>query len=235
MKIIHVTDAVEGGQVAFEQLKEEMQQGIITLGLATGSTPETLYQAMVNSSLDFSQMVSINLDEYVGLAAENEQSYHYFMQQKLFAAKPFQKNFIPNGQASDLAAECQRYNEIIANHSIDWQILGIGRNGHIGFNEPGTSFTSETQIVTLTPSTIAANQRYFDHIEEVPTQAISMGIASIMKSKKIVLLAFGEEKAAAIQAMIEGPVTEAVPASCLQNHPNVLVIVDQAAASQLTH
>lgn len=234
MKIIHVLDAIEGGQVAFKRLKEEMQQGITTLGLATGSTPETLYQAMVNSSLDFSQMVSINLDEYVGLADENQQSYHYFMQQKLFAAKPFQTTFIPNGQASDLAAECQRYNKIIEKHPIDWQILGIGRNGHIGFNEPGTSFASETQIVTLTPSTIAANQRYFDHVEEVPTQAISMGIASIMKSKKIVLLAFGEEKAAAIQAMIEGPITESVPASCLQSHPDVVVIVDQAAASQLT-
>ena len=135
--------------------------------------------------------------------------------------------------AKDLEAECARYDEVIATHPIDFQVLGIGENGHIGFNEPGTSFDVTTHVVDLTPSTISANQRYFASREEVPTQAISMGIKSIMQSKQIVLLAFGEKKADAIQKMVEGPVTPDVPASVLQNHPNVTVIVDQAAASKL--
>ncbi len=234
MKVIQVKHAQEGGKQAFAQLKEAMDKGITTLGLATGSTPVTLYQEMVTSALDFSHLTSINLDEYVGLSGENPQSYRYFMNEHVFNKKPFKETFVPNGQAKDLDEECARYNDIIAQHPIDLQVLGIGRNGHIGFNEPGTSFDVQTHVVALTDSTIEANKRYFDSIEEVPTHALSMGIASILKSKQIILMAFGKEKAAAVAKMIEGPVTEQLPASVLQMHPNVIVIVDEQAASELT-
>jgi len=234
MKVIQVKHAQEGGKQAFAQLKEAMDKGITTLGLATGSTPVTLYQEVVTSALDFSHLTSINLDEYVGLSGENPQSYRYFMNEHVFNKKPFKETFVPNGQAKDLDEECARYNDIIAQHPIDLQVLGIGRNGHIGFNEPGTSFDVQTHVVALTDSTIEANKRYFDSIEEVPTHALSMGIASILKSKQIILMAFGKEKAAAVAKMIEGPVTEQLPASVLQMHPNVIVIVDEQAASELT-
>lgn len=234
MKVIQVKHAQEGGKQAFAQLKEAMDKGITTLGLATGSTPVTLYQEMVTSALDFSHLTSVNLDEYVGLSGENPQSYRYFMNEHVFNKKPFKETFVPNGQAKDLDEECARYNDIIAQHPIDLQVLGIGRNGHIGFNEPGTSFDVQTHVVALTDSTIEANKRYFDSIEEVPTHALSMGIASILKSKQIILMAFGKEKAAAVAKMIEGPVTEQLPASVLQTHPNVIVIVDEQAASELT-
>lgn len=234
MKVIQVKHAQEGGKQAFAQLKEVMDKGITTLGLATGNTPVTLYQEMVTSALDFSHLTSVNLDEYVGLSDENPQSYRYFMNEHLFNKKPFKETFVPNGQAKDLDEECARYNDIIAQHPIDLQVLGIGRNGHIGFNEPGTSFDVQTHVVALTDSTIEANKRYFDSIEEVPTHALSMGIASILKSKQIILMAFGKEKAAAVAKMIEGPVTEQLPASVLQTHPNVIVIVDEQAASELT-
>lgn len=234
MKLIQVNNAVEGGKKAFELVKEAMENGLETMGLATGSTPETLYQEMVSSDLDFSKLSSVNLDEYVGLSATDPQSYHMYMHEHLFAQKPFKESYIPNGKAIDLSAECQRYEEILMAHPVDLQILGIGRNGHIGFNEPGTAFDTPTHVVELTQSTIQANQRYFDKVEDVPTQAISMGIQSIMKSKMIILLAFGTAKAEAIKGMIEGPITEALPASVLQNHPNVVIIADLEATCELS-
>lgn len=233
MKIIRVQNQIEGGQVAFSLLKDEMAKGAKTLGLATGSTPLAFYDEIRKSDLDFSDMTSVNLDEYVGLAADNDQSYHYFMQENLFRAKSFKESFLPNGLASDLQEETRRYDQVIAEHPIDFQILGIGHNGHIGFNEPGTSFDVTTHVVNLTEDTIKANSRFFDSIDDVPKQAISMGIQSIMQSKMIVLMAYGQGKAAAIKQMIEGPVTEDLPASVLQKHPNVVVIVDEAAASAL--
>lgn len=233
MKIIKVEDSLEGGKVAFDLLFEKLAAGAKNLGLATGSTPITLYQEIVKSDLDFSDMISINLDEYVGLPVDNDQSYDYFMREHLFNAKPFNQNFLPNGLAEDLDAEVKRYDAVIENHPIDVQVLGIGRNGHIGFNEPGTSFDITTHVVDLAQDTIEANSRFFDSIEDVPKQAISMGIASIMKSKTILLLAFGEGKADALAQMVNGPVTENLPASILQNHPDVIVIADQAAASKL--
>ena len=175
-------------------------------------------------------MTSVNLDEYVGLAADNDQSYHYFMQENLFRAKSFKESFLPNGLASDLQEETRRYDQVIAEHPIDFQILGIGHNGHIGFNEPGTSFDLTTHKVELVPSTIEANKRFFDNAEDVPRLAYSMGIKSIMKSEKIILMAYGETKAEAIKKAVEGPVTEEVPASILQNHKNVIMIVDEAVA-----
>ena len=233
MKIIRVQNQIEGGQVAFSLLKDEMAKGAKTLGLATGSTPLAFYDEIRKSDLDFSDRTSVNLDEYVGLAADNDQSYHYFMQENLFRAKSFKESFLPNGLASDLQEETRRYDQVIAEHPIDFQILGIGHNGHIGFNEPGTSFDVTTHVVNLTEDTIKANSRFFDSIDDVPKQAISMGIQSIMQSKMIVLMAYGQGKADAIKQMIEGPVTEDLPASVLQKHPNVVVIVDEAAASAL--
>src|SRR5699024_8099581 len=233
MKIIRVQNQIEGGQVAFSLLKDEMAKGAKTLGLATGSTPLAFYDEIRKSDLDFSDMTSVNLDEYVSLAADNDHSYHYFMQENYFRAKSFKESFLPNGLASDLQEETRRYDQVIAEHPIDFQILGIGHNGHIGFNEPGTSFDVTTHVVNLTVDTIKANSRFFDSIDDVPKQAISMGIQSIMQSKMIVLMAYGQGKADAIKQMIEGPVTEDLPASVLQKHPNVVVIVDEAAASAL--
>ncbi len=233
MDVIRVKNADEGGKKAFEIIKDGIANGADTFGLATGSTPETMYSYMIESDMDFSDKVSVNLDEYVGLDGNNEQSYRYFMDQHLFNHKPFKKTYVPNGKAQDLDAECQRYDDIIAVNPIDIQVLGIGQNGHIGFNEPGTSFEATTHVVELTESTVNANKRYFDKVEDVPTRALTMGIQSIMKSKKIILMAFGEAKAEAIKGMIDGKVTEDLPASVLQKHDDVVVIIDKDAASKL--
>lgn len=233
MDVIRVKNADEGGKKAFEIIKDGIANGADTFGLATGSTPETMYSYMIESDMDFSDKVSVNLDEYVGLDGNNEQSYRFFMDQHLFNHKPFKKTYVPNGKAQDLDAECQRYDDIIAANPIDIQVLGIGQNGHIGFNEPGTSFEATTHVVELTESTVNANKRYFDKVEDVPTRALTMGIQSIMKSKKIILMAFGEAKAEAIKGMIDGKVTEDLPASVLQKHDDVVVIIDEDAASKL--
>lgn len=234
MDIVVVKDQIEGGKKAFDIIKEGMDAGKVkVLGLATGSTPITLYEELVKSDLDFSDVSSVNLDEYVGLSADNDQSYDYFMHEHLFDKKPFKANYLPNGLAEDIEAECKRYDEVLEKNPIDIQILGIGENAHIGFNEPGASFDATTQKVALTESTIEANSRNFAKKEDVPTFAISMGIKSIMAAKKIVLLAYGEKKAQAILDTVEGPVTEDVPASVLQNHPDVTLILDEAAAAKL--
>ncbi|MGJ0716792.1 glucosamine-6-phosphate deaminase [Enterococcus faecalis] len=233
MQIIRVANAEEGGKKAFELIKEGMNNGEKVLGLATGSTPETLYKEMTASDIDFTEMTSVNLDEYVGLGGEDEQSYRYFMNKHLFDKKPFKETFVPNGKAEDLDAASAEYEKIIDAHPVDIQILGIGQNGHIGFNEPGTPLDSLTHVVELTESTINANKRYFDKVEDVPTRAVSMGIGSIMKGKKMILMAYGEAKAEAIKGMIDGPVTTDMPASALQNHQDVVVIIDDAAASKL--
>jgi glucosamine-6-phosphate deaminase len=233
MNVIRVKNADEGGKKAFEIIKEGIEKGATTFGLATGSTPEAMYRYIVASDLDFSDKTSINLDEYVGLSGDNEQSYRYFMNKHLFNEKPFKDTFVPNGKAEDLEAECKRYDEVIATHPIDIQVLGIGQNGHIGFNEPGTPFDVTTQVVELTESTINANKRYFEKVEDVPTHALSMGIGSIMKSKKIILMAFGATKAEAIKGMLDGEITTDLPASVLQNHQDVVVIIDEEAASKL--
>ncbi|MDK8541512.1 MAG: glucosamine-6-phosphate deaminase, partial [Enterococcus faecalis] len=217
MQIIRVANAEEGGKKAFELIKEGMNNGAKVLGLATGSTPETLYKEMTASDVDFTEMTSVNLDEYVGLGGEDEQSYRYFMNKHLFDKKPFKETFVPNGKAEDLDAASAEYEKIIDAHPVDIQILGIGQNGHIGFNEPGTPLDSLTHVVELTESTINANKRYFDKVEDVPTRAVSMGIGSIMKGKKMILMAYGEAKAEAIKGMIDEPVTTDMPASALQN------------------
>ena len=233
MEIIRVKNAEEGGKKAFEIIKKGMENGAKVLGLATGSTPITLYKEMTSSDLDFSDMTSVNLDEYVGLGGSDDQSYRHFMNSQLFDKKPFKESYVPDGKAADLEAACQEYDEILEQHPIDIQILGIGQNGHIGFNEPGAPFDGTTSVVDLTESTINANKRFFEKAEDVPTKAVSMGIGSILKGKVIVLLAYGENKADAIKGMIQGPMTTDLPASALQEHDNVIVIIDDAARSKL--
>ncbi|WP_204121016.1 MULTISPECIES: glucosamine-6-phosphate deaminase [Levilactobacillus] len=233
MKVQIVSDKQAGGQAGFRVFEEALQNGAKVLGLATGSTPVTIYEQLAASDLDFSQLTSVNLDEYVGLNADHPQSYHYFMQEHLFNAKPFAHSYVPDGADLDAAKATSEYDQIIAENPIDLQLLGLGKNGHIGFNEPGTDPDSTTHKVTLTDSTIDANARFFDNADEVPRYAYSMGIGSILKAKQILIVAYGEAKAAAVAAMIQGPVTPDVPASYLQTHPNVTVILDEAAASQL--
>ncbi|MBN6049804.1 glucosamine-6-phosphate deaminase [Lactobacillus helveticus] len=233
MKVIVTENKIQCGAKAFEIFKNEIKNGAKVLGLATGSTPETLYQNFINSDLNCSNLISINLDEYVGLTPDNPQSYHYFMRKHLFDKMPFKKSYVPDGMTKDVAATCKEYDQIIKDNPIDVQLLGIGRNGHIAFNEPGTPFDIGTHEVKLTENTIKANSRFFDNEDEVPKSAICMGTANIMDAKKVVLMAFGEKKAQAIKEMIEGPVTEQVPASILQKHPDVTVIIDKAAAQEL--
>lgn len=233
MNIIKVKNHAEGAKKAFDIYQTALSSGAKVLGLATGSTPIALYKKFTDSQLDFSNITSINLDEYLGLDGNNDQSYRYFMNQHLFNKKPFKKSYVPNGVSEEHDVAAVQYDKIISEHPIDLQLLGIGLNGHIGFNEPGTAFDSTTHIVDLTQSTIDANARFFDNAKDVPTQAISMGIASVMSAKAILLMAYGSDKADAIAAMVNGSVTEAVPASILQNHKNVTIIIDEAAATKL--
>ncbi|WP_148880303.1 glucosamine-6-phosphate deaminase [Streptococcus sp. Marseille-P7376] len=233
MKVIRVENQVEGAKVALALLKEKLAQGAKTLGLATGSSPIEFYKQIVASDLDFSELTSVNLDEYAGLSEDNPQSYRYFMNEQLFHKKPFKESFLPNGVAEDAEVEVERYNQVLANHPVDLQILGIGINGHIGFNEPGTSFDSTVHIVDLEQSTIEANARFFDKIEDVPTQAFSMGIRNILDAKSIILFAYGASKAQAIAGTVQGEVTESLPASALQRHEDVVIIADKEALSLL--
>ncbi|WP_091529651.1 glucosamine-6-phosphate deaminase [Alkalibacterium subtropicum] len=232
MRIEVVKNKKEGGKVAYRLIKEALEEDAEVFGLATGSTPETLYKELRESDLDFSDKIAVNLDEYIGLASDHPQSYHSFMQEHLFDSKPFKATYIPDGTAKE-EVEVERYDKILEEHPIDVQILGIGTNAHIGFNEPGTPFGTKTHKVKLTEDTIQANKRNFDSEDEVPGHAYSMGIASIMAAKKIILMAYGENKAEAIDKAVNGPVTEDVPASILQNHPDVVIVVDEEAASRL--
>lgn len=210
------------------------------LGLATGATPVGTYRELVRiydeGDISFSEVVTFNLDEYYGLDKENNQSYYYFMMEHLFKHVNIKhKNIhIPDGRAKDIQEECIHYESKIAKAGgIDLQLLGIGRNGHIGFNEPDVKFEAETHLVTLDENTIEANSRFFTSLEEVPKQAISMGIKTIMHSRKILLLASGEEKAEIIFNMIYGKITPELPASVLQLHPDVIILLDEEAASML--
>ncbi|QIK69762.1 glucosamine-6-phosphate deaminase [Erysipelothrix sp. HDW6C] len=236
MKLFVVKDNQEGAELGYNIIREELENGRLNVfGLATGSTPISLYDRITASDLDFTNVVSINLDEYIGIGADHDQSYHYFMNEHFFSKKPFKANYLPNGLETDAAKECARYNAIIAENPIDVQILGIGENGHIGFNEPGASFDSLTEKVSLTESTIEANARNFASIDDVPRYAYSMGIKSIMSAKKIILFAYGEKKADAIHAMLEVAPSTDCPASALQNHADVIVIADEKAAAKLTN
>ena len=210
------------------------------LGLATGSSPVGTYKQLIEwyekGDLDFSQVTSINLDEYKGLSPENDQSYRYFMNTNLFNHVNIDKTktFVPDGLEPDSKKACDDYNQIIQKQGpIDLQLLGLGHNGHIGFNEPGESFEKTTHCVELTQSTIDANSRLFHEGEKVPEKAFSMGIKSIMQSKRILLIANGEKKAQIVKDAFFGPVTPKIPASILQLHNNLTVIVDKDAAKYL--
>lgn len=210
------------------------------LGLATGSTPEGLYEYIINQykaeKVSFEHVVTFNLDEYVGLEKEDINSYNYYMNEKLFKhiGIPAHQTYLPNGNALDLNEEAINYEKRIKQAgNIDLQILGLGLNGHIGFNEPGTPFTSRTHIVQLDESTRQANARFFISLDEVPTQAITMGIETIMESEQIVLLVSGEGKAGALKRVVNGEVSEEFPASILQRHNNVIIIADEAACKLL--
>lgn len=201
------------------------------LGLATGSTPIGTYKQLIDwfekGDIDFSLARSVNLDEYVGINSDNEQSYRYFMDKHLFSHINIKKEntYVPNGKAVDLQEECKVYDALIQKvGGIDMQLLGIGHNGHIGFNEPDQAFEKTTHIVELGETTINANARFFDSIEEVPRKAITMGIKSIMQAQKILLIANGKDKEEIINKALNGPVTPAIPASILQLHPDLTVI-----------
>ena len=211
-----------------------------TLGLATGSSPIGCYEELIQKHLigeiSFADIKTINLDEYRGIDKKHNQSYYFFMHDKLFNhvdIKPENVNF-PNGMAQDGFSECLRYNEKIKEIGpIDIQLLGIGENGHIGFNEPGNQIEKETHIVTLAPSTINANARFFNDINEVPKEAFTVGIKTILEAKKIILIATGEKKAKIIRDALYGPVTTEVPASFLQLHNDVTIVLDSAAFSEI--
>jgi len=210
------------------------------LGLATGSTPVKTYDDIIKryqkDEVDFEKTVTFNLDEYIGVGKKDPQSYRYFMDQHFFNHVNIKEEniYIPNGLAKNVDEACRRYETTIKKHGgIDLQLLGIGRNGHIGFNEPNVKFEARTHKVALDEDTIQANARFFDTIEDVPIEAISMGIKTIMMSKRVLLLASGKNKAEAIKGLVKGPITPKLPASILQLHQDVTLIIDQAAASLL--
>lgn len=209
------------------------------LGLATGSTPIGTYDQLVEwynkGDIDFSEVTTVNLDEYKGLERTNDQSYYYFMHKHLFDRVNIrqERTFIPNGMNMNAEEECARYQKLIDDlGGIDLQLLGLGHNGHIGFNEPGEALEKDVHCVDLTENTIEANRRFFDSIDDVPHQAYTMGIKSIMHAKKILVVVSGEDKADILKESFFGKVTSKVPASILQLHPHVTLVADEAALSK---
>ena len=242
MRIIATKDYTELSRAAASLIAAQVvAKPDSVLGLATGSSPIGAYQKLIEwykaGALDFSACSSLNLDEYVGLTKDNDQSYAYFMRTNLFDhinIKPENLN-IPDGMNPDAAGECARYDAVIEKFGgADLQLLGIGRNGHIGFNEPDDHFVKETHVVDLAESTIDANSRFFATRDDVPKQAISMGIGAIMGAKKVLLVASGEEKADAVYHSVCGSITPKCPGSILQLHKNVVLVADEAALSKLT-
>jgi len=241
MKIYIAKTQKEFGELAFKEIKKVLDSNpACTLGLATGSTPIPLYDEMAKdhqeNNTSYKKVKTFNLDEYVGLPKEHKESYISFMTRNLFSKVDIDMNNvnIPNGRATDIDEECKRYSALLAKASIDIQVLGIGGNGHIAFNEPNTPFDSLTHQVFLTEKTINDNARFFNSVDEVPTSALTMGIGEIVKAKRILMLATGANKAEAVYKMIKGEVNPSCPASILQNHPDVTVILDEAAAKMLS-
>lgn len=238
-KIIVVENYDEVSREAFKVIKEVIGESETpVLGLATGSSPIGLYKKMQSdhkTGTSYKDVITFNLDEYIGLPKNHEQTYYTFMHENLFDGLdiPEENIHIPVGDSDDVPAECIKYEEAMKNHQIDVQVLGIGGNGHIGFNEPGTSFESVTHIVELKEKTREDNARFFETLADVPTKAITMGISTIMKSKKILMVATGEGKANAIYDMLKGPISTDCPASILQKHNDVVLVLDKAAASKL--
>lgn len=227
MKIITVDKQEQAAQKVLEIMKEQLETGKLdVLGLATGSTMIPIYKEWVESDLSFENVTTFNLDEYVGLDSENKNSYSFFMDKHLFEKKKFKKTYLPNGVAEDLEAECASYEELLRQHPLDVQFLGIGVNGHIAFNEPGTSFDSVTHLAYLTESTLGSNGQFFGNDEKIPTTALTMGISSVLAAKKIILLVFGEHKRFAIEKLLEGKATTEYPVTALIKHSDVTVITD---------
>ncbi len=241
MKIIETKDYQDMSRKAANILSAQViLNPKSVLGLATGSTPIGTYKQLIDwykkGDLDFSQVKTVNLDEYKGLAPDNEQSYYYFMNENFFKYININLNNvnIPNGLVEDDQKECSRYNQVISSlGGVDLQLLGLGNNGHIGFNEPDVSFKRETHCVALSQSTIDANSRFFQNYDDIPRFAYTMGIGNIMDANKILVIVSGEGKAGILREVVEGPITPSVPASVLQLHKDVTIIADQAALSQL--
>lgn len=240
MQITVVNDYDEMSERGAEILADVVRANpAATLGLATGTTPIGAYRALIRKyergEISFAAVHTVNLDEYVGLPGTDAQSYRYFMNDQLFSHVDIDlaNTQVPSGVADDPEAECARYTAMLAAHPQDIQLLGLGSDGHIGFNEPGAPFDGHTHVTDLAESTIRDNARLFDRIEDVPTRAITMGIADVMQAKKILLMANGKNKADAVLAMIRGAVDESCPASILQRHPNAIVILDREAAARL--
>lgn len=240
MNIRVVKDYDEMSKLAAEIISEQVKENPSSvLGLATGSSPIGTYKELIKKysagELSFKDVKTVNLDEYVGLGRESSQSYVNFMRENLFSQIDVDEGntHIPDGKALNAKAECENYNNLLKELPRDVQLLGLGSDGHIGFNEPGTPFEEHTHIATLTESTVKDNSRLFASEDEVPRLAITMGIADIMQSKKIILLACGANKAKAVRDMVKGEVTVDCPASILQRHANVEVILDNEAAGLL--
>ena len=241
MKIIKAKDYNDMSRKAANIISAQViMKPDCVLGLATGSTPIGLYKQLIEwyqkGDLDFSEVRTVNLDEYKGISRENDQSYYYFMHQNLFdhVNIPEGNTHLPDGMALDPEKECDRYNNLIQSMGgVDLQLLGIGHNGHIGFNEPGDSFDKQVHCVNLTESTIEANKRFFASADEVPRQAYTMGIGNILQAKKILVVANGEGKAEIVKKAFFGPVTPQVPASILQLHQDVVLVADEAALSKV--
>lgn len=240
MKVIITENYQEMSEKAGEIIVEIVKNNPkAVLGLATGSSPIGTYQYMIKdhkeNGTSYKDVSTVNLDEYVGLTPDHNQSYAYFMRDNLFNHVDIDlaNTNLPQGSAKDLGAECNRYNTLLATMQQDVQVLGIGSNGHIGFNEPNTPFDSVTHVVDLTESTIKDNSRLFESIDEVPRQALSMGIKNIMNAKSIIMVASGKNKAVAVKGMVNGAITPELPASVLQLHPNVVLVCDKDAASLL--
>ncbi len=239
--IIDVDSAVSSERAARNIAKQLKLKPSSVLGLATGSSPLKVYASLaemcVRGEISFRSVTTFNLDEYIGVPPENEHSYRYFMNANFFDKIDIDKSrtHVPDGMAKDIEAACKSYEaDIEASGGIDLQLLGIGSDGHIGFNEPSSSFASKTRVKGLASETITANARFFGNdVLAVPTHAITMGISTIMKARKICLLAYGSDKAAAVAGMIEGPISAKLPASILQMHPCVTIYLDNAAASKL--
>lgn len=237
MEIIEVENYDELSKVTADLIENQIKiKRDSVLGLATGSSPVGTYKELIKRNLDFSEVKTINLDEYRGLHPDNKQSYMYFMRDNLFNHININDENIniPNGLAKDGFKECLRYNQCIENlGGIDLQLLGLGLNGHIGFNEPNTEFIKTTHIVTLSKSTIDANSRFFEDYNEIPKEAITMGIKSIMDAKHVVLIVNGAKKAKILKEAICGPITPKVQASILQLHNKVTIVADKEALSEL--
>ena len=241
MKIVVAKNYEELSKVAANEMAEVVKSNPkAILGLATGGSPIGMYNELIRMNkegeIDFSNITTVNLDEYVGLSGDHPQSYRYFMNDNLFNHININKDntYVPNGLAENIEEECKNYDNKIAQlGGTDIQLLGIGNNGHIAFNEPDENLVSGTHLTNLTQDTIEANARFFDSIDEVPKTALTMGLGGIMKSKKILVIASGESKAEAVKAMLSGKISTNMPVSMLQMHRDVTLVIDEAAAKLL--